>query len=241
MGEHRKEELERSAYHGGVAGGGYARPGRQEGGGVDQREAVAHPRGGLNESPTGNAGESQEPRPEGDEQGAAPSEEARLKSDGGGEVTDAHPTFLPGMVHRVRMSFGKHVGILVTRIPHDYLTWAIGRNVRTTIPTGVGPVPFCVVARAEISRRGHREQNVSVSAHAVDRASFRCLEAWQRTRKEKEGLMSWLQRMTLEAIAHGEPQTSEDFEDEAGRETYRYEGFKWAVEHLAIPVLLSVM
>jgi len=94
--------------------------------------------------------------------------------------------------HGVTMDFGKHKGELITRVPVSYLRWMI--NEKT---------PQSEVAKAEFERRGDTMPKVELSGHAIDNASLRVRKIWHETRNKDEGLYSWLQRMTLEAIAQG--------------------------------------
>lgn len=43
--------------------------------------------------------------------------------------------------------------------------------------------------------------SVDVRAHAIDRASQRCIDKWQKTRRRGEGLHAWTVRLSGEAIA----------------------------------------
>ena len=64
------------------------------------------------------------------------------------------------------------------------------------------------IAQAEFERRGDTMPEVELSGHAIDNASLRCRKIWHETRGDDEGLYSWLQRVTLEAIEHGEKMPS---------------------------------
>jgi hypothetical protein len=96
--------------------------------------------------------------------------------------------------HGVRIKFGKHAGELVTRVPVSYLKWMI--NEKTLQHE---------TAKAEFERRGDTMPKVELSGHAIDNASLRVRKIWYETSNENEGLYSWLQRMTLEALAQDEP------------------------------------
>lgn len=95
--------------------------------------------------------------------------------------------------HGVTLTFGRHKGELLTRVPINYIKWMINENA-----------PQADLARAEFERRGDTMPQVELSGHAIDRASLRVLAVWQKTRHEEEGLYSWLSRVTLEAIRGGE-------------------------------------
>ena len=110
----------------------------------------------------------------------------------------------PINTHNMRIEFGKHRGELVTRLPIDYLEWHINEGTQ-----------FAPVAQAELDRRGFNpdtNNKVDVSKHAIDRASLRVLHIWQRERKPKEGIYSWLARVSLEGIENLKPdQTRQNF------------------------------
>lgn len=65
---------------------------------------------------------------------------------------------------------------------------------------------------------------VSVSLHAVDRASLRLLVAWQRDRERGEGLVTWLTRRAAEAVADRWPRPSEHLDHRGLRFTVRESG-----------------
>lgn len=94
--------------------------------------------------------------------------------------------------HGARIEFGKHRGELFTRLPVSYIKWMINENTRQSD-----------IARAEFERRGDTMPKVELSGHAINNASLRVLGVWKDTRQENEGLYSWLERMTLEAIESG--------------------------------------
>ena len=124
--------------------------------------------------------------------------------------------------HGVTMSFGKHRGELLTRVPASYLRWMVNEKS-----------PMHEQARAEIERRGHKLPEVELSGHAIDNASLRVRKIWHETRGKDEGLHSWLQRVTLEALEKGERLDS-------GR--IKYLGMKLVIEQgEEFPVLKTVM
>jgi hypothetical protein len=94
--------------------------------------------------------------------------------------------------HGVKMEFGKHKGELITRVPVSYLKWMINEKTLQW-----------AIAKAEFERRGDTMPKVELSGHAIDNASLRVVKIWLQTSEPDEGLYSWLQRMTLEAIEHG--------------------------------------
>lgn len=58
----------------------------------------------------------------------------------------------------------------------------------------------CVQARDELARRCRLSSRVSVTFHAVDRASLRVWKIYRSTRGRSEGICQWLRRMAGEAI-----------------------------------------
>ena len=105
----------------------------------------------------------------------------------GAGVTEAINT------HGLRIEFGKHKGELFTRIPRNYLVWMIDQRTRDW-----------EIAQAEFERRGDTMPKVELSGHAIDNASLRVRKIWHETREKDEGIYTWLQRVTLEAIEKGE-------------------------------------
>ncbi len=60
------------------------------------------------------------------------------------------------------------------------------------------------LAKAEFERRGDTMPKVELTGHAIDNASLRVRKQWHQTALSNiEGLYSWLQRITLEALEHG--------------------------------------
>lgn len=90
--------------------------------------------------------------------------------------------------HGMKLDFGKHKGESYTRVPVGYLLWMV--NVGHDRQD---------IARAELERRGTVVPECEISGHAIDKASFRCLDIWKQTRKQNEGLHAWLVRMVMEA------------------------------------------
>ena len=92
----------------------------------------------------------------------------------------------------LRVDFGRHKDELYTRVPVQYLRWMIGtKHTKADI------------AEAELKRRGTTVPDLDVSGHAIDRASFRILNKWERERRPDEGLYSWLVRIAREALDKG--------------------------------------
>lgn len=125
--------------------------------------------------------------------------------------------------HGVIVSFGKHRGELLTRVPASYLKFMVNQNTAQAD-----------VAKAEIERRGHSLPEVELSGHAIDNASLRVRKIWHETKvNEDEGMYTWLQRITLEAIEKGERL-------ESGK--IKYLGMKLVVEvGEEFPVLKTIM
>lgn len=116
--------------------------------------------------------------------------------------------------HNVTMPFGKHKGELLTRVPVSYLRWMANETSMD--------VKWQELAKAEWERRGDTMPEVELSGHAIDRASLRVRKSWHRTAKSPdEGLYSWLQRMTLEAIQSGEKGKEDN--------VYFYSGLKFVI------------
>ena len=97
--------------------------------------------------------------------------------------------------HGMLVDFGRHKGTLYTRTPFQYLLWMVQISHSRMD-----------VAQAELDRRGATMPELSLSAHAVDRASLRLRKKWHKTAdSENEGLYSWLTRYTATALKDGEP------------------------------------
>ena len=127
--------------------------------------------------------------------------------------------------HGLKINFGKHTGQLFTRVPVSYLKWMINQ------PKGL---PQRDIAIAEFERRGDTMPEVELSGHAIDNASIRVRKIWHETKlSEGEGLYSWLQRITLEAIENGEKM-------ESGK--IKYKGMKFVIkEGEEFPALITIM
>ena len=124
--------------------------------------------------------------------------------------------------HHVKVSFGKHKGELLTRIPVGYLRWMINENA-----------PMADYAKAEMERRGDTMPTVELSGHAIDNASLRVRKIWHETKKDDEGLYTWLSRMVLEALSNGQS---------VGDDVYKYQGMKLVIRKGdEFPSLVTVM
>lgn len=152
--------------------------------------------------------------------------------------------------HGLKMTFGKHVGELVTRVPVGYLRWAVSIGADSEVPLkDGGSVPFAEVAKAEIERRGERLQDVEVSAHAIDRLSLRFRKVWHENRNPDDGLYTWAQKYTLGLLAMWkagkiQPKETEDRMVDGQlvveRVVFEHLGIKWVIQvNLVIPVLLT--
>jgi hypothetical protein len=124
--------------------------------------------------------------------------------------------------HGQTIEFGKHKGELFTRLPVSYLKWMINEGTKQSD-----------VAKAEFARRGDTMPEVELSGHAIDNASLRVRKIWHETRGQDEGLYSWLQRITLEALKNGE---------QKGDDAYVYQGMKLIIcEGAEFPTLKTIM
>ena len=124
--------------------------------------------------------------------------------------------------HGMTIDFGKHKGELFTRLPVSYLRFMINNKTQ-----------MWEIAKAEFDRRGDTMPKVELSGHAIDNASLRVRKIWHETRGKDEGLYSWLQRITLEALGHGS-------RDHSGK--FYYKGMKLAImEGEEFPVLKTIM
>ena len=92
--------------------------------------------------------------------------------------------------HNIRTDFGRRKGELYTRLPLSYIKWLINDLDDD-------------IAKAELKRRGSKLPKLELSRHAIDRASLHVLTIWSIDSLQNEGLATWLERVTLEAIAQG--------------------------------------
>jgi len=87
-------------------------------------------------------------------------------------------------------------------------------------------------AEAELTRRGTVVPDLDLTGHAIDRASQHCLEIWLASRRQNEGLNSWLLRATRGALQSGERQG----------EKILFAGMKFVLQEDGVwPVLKTVM
>ena len=123
--------------------------------------------------------------------------------------------------HGMLVDFGRHSGILYTRVPVQYLKWMVQCGH-----------PKADVAQAELDRRGTVTPDLDVSGHAIDSASLRIGWLWKQSSKTGEGLHAWLVRVAREAIENGDKKPD-------GKIVYM--GIKFVFEGGAWPVLKTVM
>jgi len=124
--------------------------------------------------------------------------------------------------HGVKITFGKHNGELITRIPVGYLRFMINNDTKQSD-----------YARAEFERRGDTLPTAELSGHAIDNASLRVRKIWHEDRGDDEGLYTWLMRITIEALEDGVVLDSGKI---------KYKGMKLVIEHgEEYPVLKTVM
>ena len=97
--------------------------------------------------------------------------------------------------HGVTLPFGRHKGELLTRVPVSYLKWML--NSVTMAPE------WRELAKSEFERRGDTMPVAEITGHAIDKASLRVLHLWDTLRGRREGLYSWLMRLTLDALKKG--------------------------------------
>lgn len=138
--------------------------------------------------------------------------------------------------HDAIMPFGKYEGQRVTRVPVSYLRWAVSNGAETIVETKDGKFPFKDVAKAEIERRGERNQNIEVSHHAIDRASLYFLPKFRLEHGHMEGLASWITRLAWEAWKDRKPG------DRQIDGTWKIEshGIKFIIEEMVVPVVKTV-
>jgi len=98
--------------------------------------------------------------------------------------------------HGLLIEFGKYKGQRWTRLPLHYLKWLA--NDAQGEPNRL--------AKLELDRRGVilEEIKLELSAHSIDRASQNCRKEWHTTKREGEGLYSWLLRVASEVMVEGQ-------------------------------------
>ena len=119
------------------------------------------------------------------------------------------------------LTFGRHKGVLITRVPLSYLKWMVCAGTMQA-----------ELAEEELKRRGTVTPELDIAIHAVDRASLRLRRRWHETRGQDEGLYSWLVRMATEALKDGKKTDSGVF----------YQGMRFIFDRDGVwPVLKTVM
>lgn len=106
--------------------------------------------------------------------------------------------------HGLSIGFGKHSGTLWTRLPISYLKWMseIRLDRLCKLPSGE-EVRAEQIADTELMRRGVTfNGDVEISIHAINRVSQKYLDLFIKTRKNNEGIMSWIEGHATAAI-HG--------------------------------------
>jgi hypothetical protein len=123
--------------------------------------------------------------------------------------------------HNMVCDFGRHKGVLYTRMPISYLRWMVNSNHSRK-----------EIAEAELERRGTTMPEMEISGHAIDRASLCCRKIWHENREKDEGLHAWLLRIGKEALSKGIDNDGRCF----------YKGLKIVFEDDGIwPVMKTVM
>ena len=142
--------------------------------------------------------------------------------------------FEPLNTHGEKVTFGKHKGTLYTRVPVDYLQWMC---LTFSNETGARKKAYSM-ARSELMRRGSYEPHqVSVSMHAIDRASQRGLvKKWiDEVGDEREpGFATWITKCAEQAISDILP------EKQDGAVVYRFMGRKWVFTDNEYPTLKTI-
>jgi len=121
-------------------------------------------------------------------------QEMYLKHNGPkGPIVAFYKLHKPGIdTHNFGMLDGRHEGERLTRVPLQYLKFLVTSNHE-----------HADYALAEMKRRGTRAPTLDLTAHAIDRASLKCLSVWVSTRREDEGIHSWLVRTAEMALKQG--------------------------------------
>lgn len=128
--------------------------------------------------------------------------------------------------HGMVIDFGRHRGMLWTRVPVSYLRWLVN-----SAPEKAD------IARAELEHRGTTTPTMEITGHAIDRASQQLLTMWQDDcghRGPTIGLHAWLLIQAGFAREEGK-------QDDQGRHHYR--GVVWVFQEDTEewPVLKTVM
>ena len=88
----------------------------------------------------------------------------------------------------------------------------------------------------------HANDPVSITPHAVDRASERCISLWRRTHQPGEGLYGWLLRLSTEALKDGTKRRPGSGNDREYHHRIAYAGLLFCFDNSgARPVLTTVL
>lgn len=106
------------------------------------------------------------------------------------------------------VDFGKHIGAPYCKVPRQYLEWMIN--------AGHNRIAY---AREELRRRNVNPRfNVVASPSAIDVASLQLHDLFENTRKNFEGLYTWLCRIVADGMA------LKDVGEERGTVEIEYDG-----------------
>lgn len=103
--------------------------------------------------------------------------------------------------HKAKVNFGKkYFRKLITRVPVSFLRWILQEQITNkTVELADGSLVSALdAAKAELERRGEREDRVSITHHAIDRMSLRFLEIWQDWARMEEGIVAFMERTVYE-------------------------------------------
>lgn len=80
-----------------------------------------------------------------------------------------------------QLTFGKHQGSRLAAVPLGYLRWMVSKETQQH-----------EAAEAEMERRGTPLPEIELTAHAIDRASQRCLSIWEGWKDYGAGDLAYL-------------------------------------------------
>jgi hypothetical protein len=106
------------------------------------------------------------------------------------------------------ITFGKHAGIPITRVPPDFLVWLASKSEFV-----MDGIEWVAIAEAELKRRGTRREGILPSHHAIDRFSQRHLDKFLQRENPDEGLSSFVGRLATTAWELGEVINYEEIGD----------------------------
>lgn len=112
-------------------------------------------------------------------------------------------------LEKVKVGFGKFKDVYWSRVPVGYV-----RYVANFYTGSRQAIAFC-----ELERRGTKIvlPDIEITHHAIDRASEKLIDVWQKDKLAGEGLASWLLRKSDEALKQGK--------ESEGK--YEYQGMKF--------------